>query len=75
MKNISQPKTVAKDLKPADILCLDDDEWFLRLLVKKFQSVDPNFKITTATSVEEALECLKEQSFDCIIDSWKALSI
>jgi PAS domain S-box-containing protein len=64
---ISQPKAIEKDLKPADILCLDDDEWFLRLLVKKFQSVDPSFKITTAMNVEEALEYLKEQTFDCIL--------
>ncbi|MHA2155254.1 MAG: PAS domain S-box protein [Candidatus Hodarchaeales archaeon] len=67
MKKISQPTIIAKDLKPAEILCLDDDEWFLRLLVKKFQSVDPNFKITTAMSVEEALGYIQEQTFDCIL--------
>jgi PAS domain S-box-containing protein len=67
VKKISQPTIIAKDLKPAEILCLDDDEWFLRLLVKKFQSVDPNFKITTAMSVEEALGYIQEQTFDCIL--------
>ncbi|PWI46977.1 hypothetical protein CEE45_14140 [Candidatus Heimdallarchaeota archaeon B3_Heim] len=67
MKEISQPSIQPKDLKPAEILCLDDDEWFLRLLVKKFQSVDPSFKITTAMSVDEALDYLKEQSYDCIL--------
>ncbi len=67
MRKISQPTTIAKDVRPADILCLDDDEWFLRLLVKKFQNVDSNFKITTAMSVEEAVGHLNTQSFDCIL--------
>ncbi|MFW9778894.1 MAG: PAS domain S-box protein [Candidatus Heimdallarchaeota archaeon] len=49
------------------ILAIDDDEWFLGLLVKKFGDVDPSFKITTVYSAKAALEKLEVDSFDCIL--------
>lgn len=63
MQNIPQKK----DLPQASILAVDDDEWFLRLLIKKFQDVDPGFLITPAISAEEAVESLSKQQFDCIL--------
>ncbi|MHA2173423.1 MAG: PAS domain S-box protein [Candidatus Hodarchaeales archaeon] len=64
---MSQPPIISQNLKPAEILAIDDDEWFLRLLVKKFEDVDPSFKFTTATTVEEALKILKIRNFDTIL--------
>ncbi len=58
---------VKKALKDAKILAIDDDEWFIRLLVKKFQDVDPGFKITPALSANEAIEKLQTDTFDCIL--------
>lgn len=58
---------VKKALKDAKILAIDDDEWFIRLLVKKFQDVDPGFKITPALTANEAIEKLETDSFDCIL--------
>ncbi|MFX0013940.1 MAG: PAS domain S-box protein [Promethearchaeota archaeon] len=58
---------VKKTLKDAKILAIDDDEWFIRLLVKKFQDVDPGFKITPALSANEAIETLESDTFDCIL--------
>ncbi|MFW9855204.1 MAG: PAS domain S-box protein [Candidatus Thorarchaeota archaeon] len=49
------------------ILAIDDDEWFLGLLVKKFGDVDPSFKITTVYSAKSALEKLEVETFDCIL--------
>ncbi|MFX0171735.1 MAG: PAS domain S-box protein [Candidatus Hodarchaeota archaeon] len=54
-------------LKEAKILSIDDDEWFVRLLIKKFEDVDPGFKITPAYSANEAVEILQSESFDCIL--------
>ncbi|UCG01161.1 MAG: PAS domain S-box protein [Candidatus Heimdallarchaeota archaeon] len=58
---------VKKALKEAKILAIDDDEWFIRLLVKKFQDVDPGFKITPALTANEAIEKLESDTFDCIL--------
>ena len=58
---------VKKALKDAKILAIDDDEWFIRLLVKKFQDVDPGFKITPALSANEAIEKLESDTYDCIL--------
>jgi PAS domain S-box-containing protein len=58
---------VKKALKDAKILAIDDDEWFIRLLVKKFQDVDPGFKITPALTANEAIEKLETDTFDCIL--------
>ena len=62
---MSQPTQKKKDLKPAEIIAIDDDEWFLRLLIKKFEDVDPTLKITPASTVEEALKHLEEKTFHC----------
>lgn len=62
----SQPN-LKKSLKEAKILAIDDDEWFLRLLIKKFGDVDPSFKITPVYSASEAIEALRVESFDCIL--------
>ncbi|MFX0136776.1 MAG: response regulator, partial [Candidatus Hodarchaeota archaeon] len=56
-----------RSLKEAKILSIDDDEWFVRLLIKKFEDVDPGFKITPAYSANEAIEILESESFDCIL--------
>ncbi|MFX1507215.1 MAG: PAS domain S-box protein [Promethearchaeota archaeon] len=56
-----------KALKDAKILAIDDDEWFIRLLVKKFQDVDPGFKITPALTANNAIEKLESDTFDCIL--------
>jgi PAS domain S-box-containing protein len=64
---MSQPTQKKKDLKPAEIIAIDDDEWFLRLLIKKFEDVDPALKITPASTVEEALKLLEEKTFDTIL--------
>jgi PAS domain S-box-containing protein len=58
---------VKKALKKAEILAIDDDEWFIRLLVKKFQDVDPGFTITAAYSADEAIKKLEASKFDCIL--------
>ena len=58
---------VKKALKDAKILAIDDDEWFIRLLVKKFQDVDPGFKITPALTANDAIEKLETDTFDCIL--------
>ncbi|MCK5607827.1 response regulator, partial [Candidatus Pacearchaeota archaeon] len=64
---MSQSLKRKKELKSAEILAIDDDEWFLRLLVKKFEDVDPALHITTATTAEEAQKLLEKKSFDCIL--------
>ncbi|MFX0181516.1 MAG: PAS domain S-box protein [Candidatus Hodarchaeota archaeon] len=56
-----------RSLKEAKILSIDDDEWFVRLLIKKFEDVDPGFKITPAYSASEAVEKLMSDTFDCIL--------
>ena len=56
-----------EELKKARILAIDDDEWFLRLVIKKFKDVDPGFEITPAYSASEAIDKLKEEIFDCIL--------
>ncbi|MHA1227809.1 MAG: PAS domain S-box protein [Candidatus Hodarchaeales archaeon] len=56
-----------KDLKKVNILAIDDDEWFLRLLIKKFRDVDPGFILTTASNVEDAINILEMDNFDCIL--------
>lgn len=56
-----------KELKKANILAIDDDEWFIRLVIKKFKDVDPGFHITAALSANEAIEKLKNEEFDCIL--------
>ena len=58
---------VTKPLKKAKILAIDDDEWFIRLIIKKFQDVDPGFNITPAHSANEAIEKLEADKFDCIL--------
>ncbi|MHA2247333.1 MAG: PAS domain S-box protein [Candidatus Hodarchaeales archaeon] len=58
---------VTRPLKEAKILAIDDDEWFIRLIVKKFQDVDPGFKIIPAYSATEAIEKLESDNFDCIL--------
>ncbi|MFX1285977.1 MAG: PAS domain S-box protein [Promethearchaeota archaeon] len=58
---------VSKPLRKAKILAIDDDEWFIRLIIKKFQDVDPGFKITPAYSANEAIEKLEVGKFDCIL--------
>jgi PAS domain S-box-containing protein len=64
---MSQPPLIPQNLKPAEILAIDDDEWFLRLMVKKFEDVDPSFKITSVTTVDEAIDLLKTKTFDTIL--------
>ena len=64
---MSQPIQRKQALKPAEILAIDDDEWFLRLLVKKFEDVDPTLNITQATTAKEALKLLEEKKFDAIL--------
>jgi len=56
-----------RSLKEAKILSIDDDEWFIRLLIKKFEDVDPGFKIIPAYSASEAVEKLTSDTFDCIL--------
>ncbi|MHA1236640.1 MAG: PAS domain S-box protein, partial [Candidatus Hodarchaeales archaeon] len=63
---MSQP-IVSKSLKPIEILAIDDDEWFLRLLIKKFADVDPTFHITAVSSVEDAVKELEEKVYDAIL--------
>lgn len=58
---------VTRTLKEAKILAIDDDEWFIRLIIKKFNDVDPGFKITPAYSANEAIELLEKEEFDCIL--------
>ncbi len=58
---------IAKDLKKANILAIDDDEWFIQLVIKKFKDVDPGFSITPAYSSNEAIELLQTKEFDCIL--------
>ena len=64
---MSQPPIIPQELKPAEILAIDDDEWFLRLLVRKFEDVDPSFNITSVTTVDEAINILKSKVFDTIL--------
>jgi PAS domain S-box-containing protein len=59
--------TFSKELKKAKILAIDDDEWFIRLVIKKFKDVDPGFNITPAYSANEAIEKLEKEEFDCIL--------
>jgi len=56
-----------RKLKEARILAIDDDEWFIRLVIKKFKDVDPGFQITPAHSANEAIEKLEKEEFDCIL--------
>ncbi|MHA1206061.1 MAG: PAS domain S-box protein [Candidatus Hodarchaeales archaeon] len=63
---MSQP-IVSKSLKPIEILAIDDDEWFLRLLIKKFADVDPTFHITAVSSVDDAVKELEEKVYDAIL--------
>ncbi len=56
-----------KELQIAKILAIDDDEWFLRLVIKKFQDIDPGFQITPASTAEEAINYLQREEFDCIL--------
>ena len=58
---------VTRPLKEARILAIDDDEWFIRLIIKKFDDVDPGFQITPAYSAKEAIEKLEAEKFDCIL--------
>ncbi|MFX0087374.1 MAG: PAS domain S-box protein [Candidatus Hodarchaeota archaeon] len=60
-------QTFSKELKKAKILAIDDDEWFIRLVIKKFKDVDPGFHITPAYSADEAIEKLEKEEFDCIL--------
>ncbi len=60
-------QTFSKELKKAKILAIDDDEWFIRLAIKKFKDVDPGFQITPAYSANEAIEILEKKEFDCIL--------
>ena len=62
---MSQP-IVPQSLKPIEILAIDDDEWFLRLLIKKFEDVDPTFLIKPVSSVDDAIVALKEKVYDAI---------
>ncbi|MCK4849622.1 MAG: response regulator, partial [Candidatus Heimdallarchaeota archaeon] len=63
---MSQP-IVTQSLKPIEILAIDDDEWFLRLLIKKFKDVDPKFHITAVSSVDDAIVALEEKVYDAIL--------
>ena len=63
---VSRPR-VTKPLKEAKILAIDDDEWFIRLVIKKFQDVDPGFIITPAYTANEAIEKLQAYKYDCIL--------
>ena len=63
---MSQP-IVPQSLKPIEILAIDDDEWFLRLLIKKFEDVDPTFLIKPVSSVDDAIVALEEKVYDAIL--------
>lgn len=54
-------------MKKNQILAIDDDEWFLRLLIKKFKDIDLSLCITPVYSASEAILKLEKKEYDCIL--------
>ena len=53
------------------VLHVDDEQEFLLIAARMIMSIDPNLRIESTTSPQEALEMIKKKGYDCIVSDYR----